>query len=115
MPEEFALLLPRIQNAVKDAGGRTIEIRAIRIAEHLAVQAGKAVACHMVLRFKDRWNSEYSGNTNAAITGANQLLYWHAIQRAQSSGAQRFSLGRTSPDHFGLLSYKKRWAPVGED
>src|SRR5438552_243855 len=89
-PEEFALLLP-------------------------AIQEGKAVACHLVLRFKDRWNSEYSGNTNSAITGANQLLYWDAIQRAQASGAQRFSLGRTSPHHLGLLSYKQRWAPVEED
>ena len=211
-PEEFALLLPAIQDALRGAGGRTIEIRAITTAQHLAasplaadaiykhhylaldrspealfnsfanssvrqkvrkarrlgvtveertdeegmrichailtdtrrrislppmpfafframrrrlgpdhlkvylaMQEGKAVACHLVLRFKDRWNSEYSGNTNSAITGANQLLYWDAIQRAQASGAQRFSLGRTSPHHLGLLSYKQRWAPVEED
>jgi hypothetical protein len=81
----------------------------------LARHEGRHVACHIVLRFKDLWTSEYSGNTDFAITGVNQLLYWETIRRAHASGAKRFSLGRTSIHNSGLLEYKRRWATVEED
>jgi len=82
---------------------------------YLAMHEGEPVAGHLVLRFKDLWTSEYSGNTDSAVAGANQLLYWDIIQRAQSSGAQSFSFGRTSHDNHGLLAHKRRWATVEED
>ncbi len=62
----------------------------------LAYQGGKTVAFHLILRFKDLWISEYSGNTDEALNGVNQLLYWDTIKRAYADGARTFSFGRTS-------------------
>jgi hypothetical protein len=81
----------------------------------LAYQAGKPVAFHLILRFSDLWISEYSGNTDEAQNGVNQLLYWETIKAAHAAGAKTFSFGRTSATNEGLLSYKRRWAPVEED
>ena len=81
----------------------------------LARHEGRNVACHVVLLFKDLWISEYSGNTDFAINGVNQLLYWETIRRAHASGAKRFSFGRTAATNDGLLEYKRRWATVEED
>jgi CelD/BcsL family acetyltransferase involved in cellulose biosynthesis len=81
----------------------------------IASQSGKPVACHLVLKFKDLWISEYSGDTADAKSGANQLLYWETIQRAHAAGAKIFSFGRTSASNQGLLEYKRRWATVDED
>jgi hypothetical protein len=73
------------------------------------------VAFHLILRFSDLWISEYSGNTDEAQNGVNQLLYWETIKAAHAAGAKTFSFGRTSATNEGLLSYKRRWAPVEED
>ena len=81
----------------------------------IASEAGKPVACHLVLKFKDLWISEYSGDTAEAMAGANQLLYWDTIQRAHAAGAKIFSFGRTAASNEGLLAYKRRWATVEED
>jgi Acetyltransferase (GNAT) domain len=81
----------------------------------VAYQGRQPVAFHLILRFKDLWISEYSGNTDEAQNGVNQLLYWDSIKRAHADGAKTFSLGRTSSSNEGLLSYKRRWAPVEED
>ncbi len=81
----------------------------------LAYQAGKPVAFHLILRFRDLWISEYSGNTDEAQNGVNQLLYWETMKAAHADGARTFSFGRTSSTNEGLLSYKRRWAPVEED
>ncbi len=81
----------------------------------LAYQGGKPVAFHLILRFRDMWISEYSGNTDDALNGVNQILYWDSIKRAHADGATTFSFGRTSSSNEGLLSYKRRWAPEEED
>ena len=81
----------------------------------LAYQGGKPVAFHLILRFRNMWISEYSGNTDEALNGVNQILYWDSIQRAHADGATTFSFGRTSSSNEGLLSYKRRWAPEEED
>jgi len=81
----------------------------------LAMQAGKPVACHLVLTYKNLWTSEYSASTHNALHGVNQLIYWDSIQRAVAAGARSFSFGRTSTTNVGLLSYKRRWNTVEED
>jgi hypothetical protein len=81
----------------------------------LAIHRGKPVGCHLVLTYKDLWISEYSGNTEDAIHGVNQLLYWETIKQAHAAGARAFSFGRTSATNEGLLEYKRRWATVEED
>ena len=81
----------------------------------LAMKGGKPIACHLVLTYKNLWISEYSANTNDALHGANQLLYWETIRRAIAAGAKSFSFGRTSSSNVGLLSYKRRWNTLEED
>jgi len=73
------------------------------------------VGCHVILTSADLWISEFSGNTDGAASGVNQLLYWDTIQRACNSGASAFSFGRTAASNGGLLEYKRRWAPIEED
>jgi lipid II:glycine glycyltransferase (peptidoglycan interpeptide bridge formation enzyme) len=107
------LSLPPMSFAFFQAMQRWLGPDHIRI--YLAMQKGEPVGCHLVLRFKDLWTSEYSGNTDSAIHGVNQLLYWDTIKRAQASGAKWFSFGRTSVNNAGLLAYKRRWATVEED
>lgn len=75
----------------------------------LAYQNAKPIACHLVLKFKDQWTSEYSANADGAISGVNQLLYLETIRQACAAGAHSFSYGRTSINNPGLLSYKLRW------
>jgi hypothetical protein len=107
------LSLPPMPFAFFQAMQRWLGSDHIRI--YLAVQNGKPVGCLLVLRFKDLWTSEYSGNTDSAMHGVNQLLYWDIIKRAQASSAKWFSFGRTSVNNAGLLTYKRRWATVEED
>jgi len=84
-------------------------------ALYLAVHAGQPVAGILMLKFKDMWTMEYTGDADNAPPGSNQLLAWDTIQRAKSSGAGFYSFGRTSLDNEGLLDYKRRWATVEED
>jgi len=81
----------------------------------IARHQGRPVGCHVVLISTDLWISEFSGNTDDASSGVNQLLYWDTIQRACNSGARAFSFGRTATSNTGLLEYKRRWAPIEED
>lgn len=81
----------------------------------IAQHQGRPVGCHVVLISGDLWISEFSGNSDDASSGVNQLLYWDTIQRACDSGASAFSFGRTATPNTGLLEYKRRWAPIEED
>jgi len=80
----------------------------------LAYQKSKPIACHLILNFKDQWISEYSGNADGVISGANQILYLETIRQACAHGARKFSFGRTSTHSQGLLSYKRRWGTTEE-
>jgi len=81
----------------------------------LALSNGEPIGCHVVLISEDVWISEYSGNTDDAVHGVNQLLYWETILRAKQAGAKVFSFGRTAASNDGLLAYKRRWSTVEED
>jgi hypothetical protein len=101
------LCLPAIPYAFFKAMRRHLWPEHLKV--FLAMQGGKAVACHLVLKYKDLWTSEYSASTLEALRGVNQLLYWETIRRAIAGGARVFSFGRTSMTNQGLLSYKRRW------
>jgi hypothetical protein len=107
------LSLPTMPFLFFESMKRTLGRDHLRI--FLASHEGKYVACHLVLLFKDQWISEFSGNTDSAIHGVNQLLYWETIRCAHASGAKWFSFGRTASSNNGLLEYKRRWATVEED
>lgn len=81
----------------------------------LALHGGKPVGGLLLLKFKDMWISEYSGEYDDSPAGTSQLLYWDGIRLAKESGAGHFSFGRTQIDHTSLIDYKKRWATIEED
>jgi CelD/BcsL family acetyltransferase involved in cellulose biosynthesis len=107
------LCLPAIPYAFFQAMRRHLWPEHLKI--FIALQRGKPVACHLVLKYKDLWTSEYSANTIDALHGVNQLLYWETILRAMAAGAKVFSFGRTSVSNVGLLAYKRRWKTSEED
>lgn len=107
------LCLPAIPYAFFEAMRRHLWPEHLKI--FVALQGGKPVACHLVLRYKDLWTSEYSASTIDALHGVNQLLYWETILRAMAAGAKVFSFGRTSVSNLGLLAYKRRWRTSEED
>ncbi len=84
-------------------------------ALYLATYKGQPVGGALVFKFKDQWTAEYSGHADNAPPGTDQLVYWHAIQCAQSQGAATFSFGRTSLNNTSLLEYKRRWATIEEE
>jgi hypothetical protein len=100
--------LPILPYSFFRAMGQRLQPNRLKI--FLAYQNGEPVAFHLILRFKDLWISEYSGNTNEAPKGVNQLLYWETIKHAHADGMKTFSFGRTSSTNEGLLSYRRRWA-----
>jgi len=89
-------------------------LRSEHLKVFLAYQDAKPVACHIVLIFKDKWISEYSGSADGVISGVNQLLYLETIRQAGAQGAKKFSFGRSSIHNEGLLSYKRRWDTIEE-
>jgi hypothetical protein len=107
------LCLPAIPYAFYEAMRRHLWPEHLKM--FMALQRGKPVACHLVLKYKDLWTSEYSASTIDALHGVNQLLYWETILRAMAAGAKVFSFGRTSVSNFGLLAYKRRWRTSEED
>ena len=107
------LCLPAIPYAFFEAMRRHLWPEHLKI--FIALQRGKPVACHLVLKYKELWTSEYSASTIDALHGVNQLLYWETILRAMAAGAKVFSFGRTSVSNMGLLAYKRRWRTSEED
>lgn len=84
-------------------------------ALYLALHEGRPVGGSLALKFKDQWTVEYCGHFDDAPPGTDQLVWWHTVERAKNSGAEYFSLGRTSLNNEGLLDYKRRWGSVEED
>jgi len=78
---------------------------------HVASKGDLPVASIITLRFRDTVVYKY-GCSDAAWNhlGATPLLFWRAIERAQSSGANEFDLGRSDLHNQGLITFKDRWA-----
>jgi lipid II:glycine glycyltransferase (peptidoglycan interpeptide bridge formation enzyme) len=41
--------------------------------------------------------------------GGTAMLFWNAIREAKAEGIEELDLGRSSPDNFGLITYKEHW------
>jgi hypothetical protein len=81
----------------------------------LAFHNGKAVGCFIMMNMGDLWTAEYVGVLDDAPPGVDQLLYWESIKYAHDRGGKIYSFGRTAVANEGLLTYKRRWAPMEED
>jgi len=85
------------------------------ISFFLALHNGKAVGCFVMSRMSDFWTAEYAGVADDAPSGVDQMLYWETVKYAQDRGGKIYSFGRTAVANKGLLTYKRRWAPMEED
>lgn len=83
--------------------GDALEIR-------LAYKQDTPIASVLTLRFRESVVYKY-GCSDAAYKhlGAMPLLLWRAIEKAKSTGAQEFSLGRSEQDDSGLIGFKDHW------
>jgi len=70
----------------------------------------KIVAGAIYLLFGDNVIYKYgASDTNYLKMRPNNFVMWQAIKWCIGNGFQRFSLGRTEPDHDGLLQFKRGW------
>ena len=81
----------------------------------LAMHKAKPVGCFILMSMGQFWTAEYAGFIADAPAGVNQLLYWETFKSAQDQGGKIYSFGRTAAANKGLLTYKRRWAPLEED
>jgi len=81
----------------------------VRVAFH----TNQPIAAIITLRHRDTAVYKYAASNAAChALGGTQLLLWHAIRDARASGCSILDLGRTEPDHQGLLTFKDRWNAV---
>jgi len=86
-----------------DCLGDALQIR-------LAYQHKTPVAAILTLRFREIVVFKYGcSDARYKNLGAMPLLLWRAIERAKSTGAQEFSLGRSDEDNRGLITFKDHW------
>jgi hypothetical protein len=85
------------------------------ISPFLAFHNGNPVGCFIMMNIGDFWTAEYVGVFDDAPRGVDQLLYWESIKYAHGRGGKIYSFGRTAVANQGLLTYKRRWAPMEED
>ena len=86
-----------------DCLGDGLEIR-------LAYKDKSPVAAILTLRFRDIGLYKYGcSDLNYKNFGAMPLLLWRAIEQAKSTGARKFSLGRSEENNAGLITFKNHW------
>lgn len=76
----------------------------------LAVKDTKAIAGLILFKFKERVSAEViaSDNTYRDLS-PNHYLFWEAIKLAYNEAYKIFDFGRTSPNNYRLMDFKKRW------
>jgi hypothetical protein len=76
----------------------------------LALSSSKTIAGAIFFHFNRKLIFKYgASDTNYQSLRANNLILWEAIQWGLQNGYTRFNLGRTDPEHHGLLQFKKGW------
>lgn len=90
------------QNLI-DCLGDALEIR-------MAYKEGVPVTAVLTLRFKNTVIYKYGcSDSRYKSLGAMPLLLWRAIEKAKSTGAEEFDLGRSDEDNSGLIAFKSHW------
>jgi len=83
--------------------GEAMEIRVAYIEE-------TPVASIITLQFRDISYYKYGcSDERFNRLGGTPWLFWNAVRNAKRNGAREFDLGRTQPDHLGLLAFKNHW------
>lgn len=90
------------QNLIRELG-ESLEIR-------VAYQEKTPIASIITLQFRDISYYKYGcSDERFNRFGATPWLFWNAIRSAKGNGAREFDMGRTEPDHLGLLAFKNLW------
>ncbi len=76
----------------------------------LAYFQNKIIAGAVYFLFKDKAIYKFgASDRNFQHLRSNNLVMWQAIKWCAGNGFQRFNLGRTEPEHEGLLQFKRGW------
>lgn len=83
---------------------------------HLIEHDGKMIAGMLVLKANNMVISEHAATEKKYMNiGANQLLWWKAIESAHREGFRYFDLGKSHINAHGLLAFKRWWYPQEYD
>lgn len=76
---------------------------------------GKVISSGVYLRFSDCAIYKYGASDRRyQHLRSNNLVMWEAIRWAIGKGCQTLCMGRTEPDHKGLLQFKRGWGTEEE-
>ncbi len=76
----------------------------------VAERAGENIGGLLALQLGRSFMLEHLGyDFSRQQLGLSQALYWAAIRYAATAGCKTVSLGRTSAQHEGLMTYKDHW------
>lgn len=79
----------------------------------VAYVEGKPVSGLLSIRLKQTLFLKYGGsNSEFHATGCIPYLYWHAIERAKSEGAEMVDFGRSEITAKSLITFKDRWGAM---
>lgn len=88
------------------AFGTSLKIR-------IASKEGRPIAGILTLCFKNTMVYKYGGgDPDFKNLGGTTLLLWDAIQEAKAGGLEVFDMGRSSPEHETLITFKEHWGAV---
>lgn len=76
----------------------------------IAQYKGKPVAASIFFLYKDTIYHKFNASdTNYLKYQPNHLILWEAIKYGVKMDYKYLDLGRTSPDNWGLMSFKRHW------
>ncbi|MBS3917355.1 MAG: peptidoglycan bridge formation glycyltransferase FemA/FemB family protein [Deltaproteobacteria bacterium] len=77
---------------------------------YLASRAGKNIAGAIYFHFNGKAYYKYgASDKNYQHLRPNNLVMWEAIRCYSGNGTRSLCMGRTEPDHEGLLQFKSGW------
>jgi CelD/BcsL family acetyltransferase involved in cellulose biosynthesis len=84
-----------------------------RLKIRVVSKDGQPIASILTLLYKNCLVSKYGcSDVKFHHLGGIPLLLWKAIQDGKQQGAVAYDLGRSDPEHAGLLTFKENWGAV---
>ncbi|MGQ9663783.1 MAG: lipid II:glycine glycyltransferase FemX [bacterium] len=76
----------------------------------VAIYHKRAIAASLFFHYKDTLYHKFNASdSNYLKYQPNHLILWEAIKWGVENGFKVLDLGRTSPDNYGLMSFKRHW------